>query len=129
MILRGRISNAGAPLAYSAWNLPPNRLFSEFVSNPPTRDGSPGHRVQPSPEDIEAFIAPLRSLPEAERQTHFEMSASTDDAEMDAVLSLLARESSDFTIPSQWPSRLDKSLARMWRSRDPKVPASSVHAE
>jgi hypothetical protein len=97
MILRGRVSNAGAPLAYSAWNLPPNRLFSEFVSNPLAHDGSLGHRVRPSPEDIEALIAPLRSLPEAERQTHFEMSASTDDAEMDVVLSLLARESFDST--------------------------------
>jgi hypothetical protein len=97
MILRGRVSNAGAPLAYSTWNLPPNRPFSEFVSNPPARNGSPGHRVRPSPEDIEALIAPLRNLPEAERQTHFEMPSSTDDAEMDDVLSLLAGESSDST--------------------------------
>jgi hypothetical protein len=96
-ILRGRVSNAGAPLAYSAWNLPPNRLFSEFVSNPPARDGSSGHRVRPSPKDIEALIALLWSLPKAERQTHFEMPASTDDADMDVVLSLLARESSDST--------------------------------
>jgi hypothetical protein len=59
MILRGRVSNVGAPVAYSAWNLPPNRPFSEFVSNPPTRDGSPSHRVRPSLEDIEALIAPL----------------------------------------------------------------------
>eukprot|EP00267_Zea_mays_P026019 XP_008653907.1 putative carbonic anhydrase 2 [Zea mays] len=35
LILRGRVSNAGAPVAYSAWNLPPLRPFSEFVSNPP----------------------------------------------------------------------------------------------
>jgi hypothetical protein len=96
-ILRGRVSNAGAPLAYSAWNLPPNSPFSGFVSNPPARDGSLGHRVWPSPEDIEALIAPLRNLPEAERKTHFEMPSSTDDAEMDAVISLLARESSDST--------------------------------
>jgi hypothetical protein len=68
MILRGRVSNAGAPVAYSTWNLPPNRPFSEFVSNPPACDGSPGHRVRPSPEDIEALIAPLWSLPKAERQ-------------------------------------------------------------
>jgi hypothetical protein len=97
MILRGMVSNAGAPLAYSMWNLPPNRPFSEFVSNPPARDGSPGHRVRPSPMHIETLIAPLRSLPEAERQTHFEMTASIDDAEMDAMLSLLAGESSDST--------------------------------
>jgi hypothetical protein len=34
MILRGRVSNAGALVAYSTWNLPPLRPFSEFVSNP-----------------------------------------------------------------------------------------------
>jgi hypothetical protein len=97
MILRGRVSNAGAPLAYSAWNLPPNNPFSEFVSNPPAPDGSPGHRVRPSSKDIEALIAPLRNLLEAEKQTHFEMPSSTDDAEMDVVLSLLAGESPDST--------------------------------
>jgi hypothetical protein len=53
--------------------------------------------VRPSPEDIEALIAPLQSLPKAERQNHFEMPSSTDNAEMDAVLSLLAGESSDST--------------------------------
>jgi hypothetical protein len=92
MILRGRVLNGGAPLTYSAWNMPPNRPFSEFVSNPPARDGSLGHRARPSPKDIEALIAPLQSLPEAERQTHYKMSASTDDAKMDVVLSLLAGE-------------------------------------
>jgi hypothetical protein len=97
MILRGRVSNAGAPVAYSTWNLPPLRPFSEFVSNPPARDGSLGLRVRPSSKDIEALIAPLRSLPENERQTHFEMSASIDDVEIDVVLSLLAGESSDST--------------------------------
>jgi hypothetical protein len=56
-----------------------------------------GHRVRPSPEDIEALIAPLWGLPEDERQTHFEMPASTDDTEIDAVLSLLGGESSDST--------------------------------
>jgi hypothetical protein len=30
MILRGRVSNVGTPLAYSVWNLPPNRPFSGF---------------------------------------------------------------------------------------------------
>jgi hypothetical protein len=52
MILRGRASNVGAPVAYSAWNLPPHRSFSEFVSNPPASDGGLGLRVRPSPEDI-----------------------------------------------------------------------------
>jgi hypothetical protein len=97
MILRGKVSNAGAPLAYSAWNLPLNTPFSDFVSNPPARDGSPGHRVRHSPEGIEALIAPLRNLPEAEKQIHFEMPSNIDDAEMDAILSMLAEESSDST--------------------------------
>lgn len=48
MMLRGRVSNVGAPLAYSTWNLPPNSPFSNFVSNTPAQDGSPGHRVRPS---------------------------------------------------------------------------------
>jgi hypothetical protein len=95
MMLRGRFANVGAPLYYYAWNLPPQSPFSDFVSNPPIRDGSPGHRVQPSSEDIEALIAPLQNLPEAEKQTHFDMSSSTDDAKMNDVLSLLAGESSD----------------------------------
>jgi hypothetical protein len=97
MVLRGRVSNAGAPVGYSAWNLPPIRPFSEFVSNPPASDGSLGLRVRPSPKEIEALITPLQSLLDDERHTHFEMPASTDDTEIDAVLSLLARDSSDST--------------------------------
>jgi hypothetical protein len=95
LMLRGRVSNAGASLSYSAWNLPPQSPFSDFVSNPPVRDGSPGHRMRPSSEDIEAFIVPFQNLPKAERQTHFEMPTCTDDAEMNVVLSMLTRESSD----------------------------------
>ena len=45
LMLRGKILNGGAPLSYSAWNLPPQSPFSEFISNPPNQDGSPGHRV------------------------------------------------------------------------------------
>jgi hypothetical protein len=59
MMLRGKVSNVGAPLSYSAWNLPPQSPFSEFISNPPIQDGSPGHRMRPSLDDIEVFIAPF----------------------------------------------------------------------
>jgi hypothetical protein len=97
MILRGRVSNVGARVAYSAWNLPPHRSFTEFVSNPPTSDGGMGLRVRPSLEDIEALIALLRNLPNDEKQIHFEMLASPDDVEMNVVLSMLAGESSDST--------------------------------
>jgi hypothetical protein len=97
MILRGRVSNVGAPIAYSAWNLPPHRSFSNFMSNPPTSDGGLGLRVWPSPKDIEALIAPLWNLPNDEKQIHFEMPASPDDAEIAVVLNMLAGESSDST--------------------------------
>jgi hypothetical protein len=39
MILRGTVSNIGAPVAYSAWNLPPSKTFFHFASNP-TASGS-----------------------------------------------------------------------------------------
>jgi hypothetical protein len=45
MILRSRVSNVGAPVAYFAWNLPSHRPFSDFVSNPPNSDSGLGLRV------------------------------------------------------------------------------------
>jgi hypothetical protein len=120
MILRGRVSNTGAPLAYSAWNLPLNSPFSDFVSNTPARDGSPGHRVRPSLEDVEALMAPLRNLPEAEKQTHFEMPSSTDDAEMDVVLSLLAGESSDSTRTEPMAIAIGKEFGEDEEIQKPK---------
>ena len=75
------------------------------------------------------MIAPLRSLPEAERLTHFEMSASTDDAEMDVVLSLLAGESSDSTHTELMAITMGKNLMKKWRFGNPKVPTQSVDVE
>jgi hypothetical protein len=94
MILRGKVSNVGAPVTYSAWNLPPPKSFFSFVSNPPAGDRGLGLRVHPSPEDIEVLVASLCDLPNDERQVHFEMLASPDDAEMNVVLDMLAGESS-----------------------------------
>jgi hypothetical protein len=95
MILRGKVSNVGAHVAYFAWNLPPSKFFFNFVSNPPAGDSGLGLRVRPSPEDIEVLVASLCDLPNDERQVHFEMPASPDDAEIDDVLDMLAGESSD----------------------------------
>jgi hypothetical protein len=95
MILRGKVSNVGAPVAYSAWNLPPPKSFFNFVSNPPAGDSGLGLRVRPSSEDIEVVVASLCDLPNDERQVHFEMPASPVDAEMNVVLDMLAGESSD----------------------------------
>jgi hypothetical protein len=67
MILKGKVSNVGAPVAYSAWNLPPPKSFFNFVSNPPAGDSGLGLRVRPSPEDIEALVASLCDLPNDER--------------------------------------------------------------
>jgi hypothetical protein len=100
MILRGKVSNVGAPIAYSAWNLPPPKSFFSFVSNPPAGDSGLGLRVRPSPEDIEVLVASLCDLPNDERQVHFEMPASPDDAEINVVLDMLAGESSD-SAPAQ----------------------------
>jgi hypothetical protein len=120
MILRGRVSNVGALVAYSAWNLPPHRSFSEFVSNPPASDGGLGLRVRPSPEDIEALIAPLRNLPNDEKQTHFEMLASPDDAEIDVVLSMLAGESSDSTHAEPMAIMARQELSKAVETRKPE---------
>jgi hypothetical protein len=70
------------------------RPFSEFVSNPPVQDGSPGHRVRP--DEVKAILAAHRGLHEEEKRTHFQMQVIADDDEMDAVQSALARESSEY---------------------------------
>jgi hypothetical protein len=120
MILRGRVSNVGAPVAYSAWNLPPYKSFSEFVSNRPASDGGLGLRVRPSPKDIEALISPLWNLPNDEKQTHFEMPTSTDDAEIDDVLSMLAGESSDSTHAEPMAITAGQELVKAVETRKPE---------
>jgi hypothetical protein len=95
MILRGKVSNVGAPMAYSAWNLPPSKAFTHFVSNPPVADGSLGLRVRPSAEDVNALVASLGEIPDDERQVHFEVPLDPSDAEISAMLDLLAEDSSD----------------------------------
>jgi hypothetical protein len=95
MILRGKVSNTGAPVAYSAWNLPPSKAFISFVSNPPEGDSSLGLRVRPSPEEVEALVASLGEIPNDERQVHFEMPLNPSDAEISAMLDMLVEDSSD----------------------------------
>jgi hypothetical protein len=95
MILRGKVSNIGAPVAYSAWNLPPPKAFTLFVSNPPVTDGNLGLRVRPSAEEVSALVASLGEIPDDERQVHFEVPLNPSDAEISAMLDLLAKDSSD----------------------------------
>jgi hypothetical protein len=120
MILRGKISNVGAPVAYSAWNLPSHRSYFNFVSNPPTSDGGLSLRVRPSTEDVEALVAPLHDLPNDERQIHFEMPASPDDAEIDNVLSMLAGESSDSTHVEPMAITVGQELNKTVEIRNPE---------
>jgi hypothetical protein len=68
------------------------------VSNPPASDSGLGHRVRPSPEEVEALVASLGDLPGDERQVHFEMPINPSDAEISAMLDMLAEDSSD-SIP------------------------------
>jgi hypothetical protein len=95
MILRGKVSNIGAPVAYSAWNLPPFKSFFDFVSNPPAGDSGLGLRVRPSLEEVEVLVASLGDLPYDEKQVHFEMPMSPGDAEISAMLDMLAEDSAD----------------------------------
>src|SRR5688572_32070527 len=95
MILRGKVSNVGAPVAYSAWNLPPSKAFTHFVSNPPVADGCLSLRVRPSAEEVSALVASLREIPDDERQVHFEVPLDPSDAEISDMLDMLVEDSSD----------------------------------
>jgi hypothetical protein len=95
MILRGKVSNVGAPVAYSVWNLPPSKAFAHFVSNPPAADGSLGLRVRPSAEEVSALVASIGEIPDDERQVHFEVPLDPSDAEISVMLDMLAEDSSD----------------------------------
>jgi hypothetical protein len=100
MILRGKVSNVAAPIAYSAWNLPPSKTFISFVSNPPAEGNGSGLRMRPSPEEVEALVALLGDIPDDERQVHFEMLVNPSDAEISAKLDLLADDSSN-SVPAE----------------------------
>jgi hypothetical protein len=106
--------------AYSTWNLPPPKSLFNFVSNPPTGDSGLGLRVRPSPEDIEALVAFLCDLPNDERQVHFEMPASPDDAEMNVVLDMLPGESSDSALAETMAVAVIPELDRIVDTRNPE---------
>jgi hypothetical protein len=95
MILRGNVSNIGAHVAYSAWNLPPSKAFTSFVSNPPAGTSGLGLRVRPSPEEVSALVASLGEIPDDERQVHFEVPLNPSDAKISVMLDMLAEDSSD----------------------------------
>jgi hypothetical protein len=65
------------------------------VSNPPVADGSLGLRVRPSAEEVSALVASLGEIPDDERQVHFEVPLDPSDAEISAMLDMLAEDSSD----------------------------------
>jgi hypothetical protein len=76
--------------------------------------------VRPSSEDIETLIAPLHSLLQDKKQTHFEMPASTDDVEIDVVFSLLAGESSDSTHNEPMAITAGQELGEEVETRKPE---------
>jgi hypothetical protein len=65
------------------------------VSNPPAGDSGLGLRVRPSPEEVSALVASLEEIPDNERQVHFEVHLNPSDAEISAMLDMLAKDSSD----------------------------------
>jgi hypothetical protein len=70
------------------------------VSNPPAGDSGLGLRVRPSPEEVEALVVSLGEIPNDERQVHFEMPINPSDAEISAMLDMLAEDSSD-SVPAE----------------------------
>ena len=70
------------------------------MSNPPTSDSGLGLRGRPSPEEVEALVASLGDLPNDERQVHFEMPINSSDAEISAMLDMLAEDSFD-SVPAE----------------------------
>jgi hypothetical protein len=121
MILRGKVSNVGAPVAYSVWNLPPPKAFTLFVSNPPVTDGSLGLRVRPSAEEVSALVASFGEIPDDERQVHFEVPLNPSDAEISAMLDLLAEDYFDVAPADHWWWRLSQRLVRPWIFRSLSV--------
>jgi hypothetical protein len=70
------------------------------VSNPPADDSGLGLRVQPSPEEVSALVASLGEIPNDERHVHFEVPLNPSDAEISAMLDMLAEDSSD-AVPTE----------------------------
>jgi hypothetical protein len=100
------------------------------VSNPPTNNSGLGLRVRPSPEDVEALVAPLCDLPNDERQVHFSMPASPDDAEIDVVLNMLAGESFDLAHAEPMAVTVGRDLNKTMDTRKSlRVLAQSVLAK
>jgi hypothetical protein len=65
------------------------------VSNPPAGDSGLGLRVRPSPEEVSALVASLGEIPDDEKQVHFDVPFNPSDAEISAMLDMLAEDSSD----------------------------------
>jgi hypothetical protein len=75
--------------------LPPSKAFTHFVSSPPAGDGGLGLRVRPSAEEVSELVASLEEILDDERQVHFEVPLDPSDAEISAMLDMLAEDSSD----------------------------------
>jgi hypothetical protein len=56
--------------------------------------------LRPSSEEVEALVASLGGLPNDERQVHFEMPINPSDAEINTMLDMLAKDSSD-SVPTE----------------------------
>ena len=65
------------------------------MSNPPVADSGLGLRMRPSAEEVSALVASLGEIPDDERQVHFEVPLDPSDAEISAMLDMLAEDSSD----------------------------------
>jgi hypothetical protein len=73
------------------------RPFSEFVYDPPRRGecSSSSSKAWLSMEEIDAIATAYQSLSDEEMQTHIMIQQPTNDFVIEAILGMLARESSE----------------------------------
>jgi hypothetical protein len=73
------------------------RPFSEFVSESPRcgECSSSSSKAWLSMEEINAIATAYQSLPDEEKQTHILIQQPNNDSEIEAILGMLAGESSE----------------------------------
>jgi hypothetical protein len=96
------------------------------VSNPPAGDSGLCLRVRPSPKEVEVLVASLGGLPNDERQVYFEMPTNPSDAEIRAMLDMLAGDSSDFVPAEAVAVATTPELEKLWTPRNLRVLAQNA---
>jgi hypothetical protein len=84
--------------------------------------------VRPSLEEVEVLVASLGDPPNDERQVHFEMPMSPGDAEISAMLDMLAGDSSDSVPTKTMAAAIIPEPEKPWILEGLRVLARNVSA-